>query len=301
MGGKKATPMPAIPIYQQPAPYTPAPPPTQPAVSAPTYVPPAMTAAQIGTAGADFEKTLNPYLQLGSGNPLFPSGNPLDPVDRARFEENYYQQYENPGIAQAQADLYANGQNAGSYAGGLVGSLLSNANLNKFNAGINYAQGIGNEVRANRASYLSGGPTVASQQNALDINRGMGVANLEYQKAANENAYNAGNTAGLNNYNLAANQGANQFALGAYGAASNNYNMGIQQQQNQALGLGSLGLGLLKQFGGPIGGAIGKGVSAIRGINTGGTGGGTSPGYFGSAGGNLGGLTNPYLVSGGIR
>lgn len=220
----------ASPGYTQAAPAV-----TTPAAATPTTqpqtfdqinqeVPSTLNPVQIMNEGAAAESQLPSWLQLSN------EGNPLNPAGTSAYQQNYEQQNVAPQTQQLISQLGNNGQSFGSYAGGLVGQQMASGDLQSLNAGLQYAQQYYNDQLSGRQSYFAGGPQVAANQNALAVNRGLGIANATNSaastagsNAANANSYNLG-TASLNdNYNLSNASMGNTFSTAASGQA-NNYN-----------------------------------------------------------------------------
>lgn len=204
MGSKKSAP-PMLPMYVPPAPYVAAPDPQQ-------TVPKVLNASEVMQQGLEAEKLLPQWLQLNN--------DPMNPADRAQYESNYYQQYVNPLIEQAKADIYSNGQSYGSYGGALIGQMGAQGQLDKYSAGLNYAQQLYNNALSGRQSLFSGGPGVAQTQNQIDVKRGYDLAGIQNKNAEIQNNYNLGSAQMLNNY-----------GLGNYQNAFNLYK--YQQDQNK--------------------------------------------------------------------
>jgi hypothetical protein len=245
------------PQYQQPAPYV-APPNPQ------ATVPKVLTPQQVMTNGAQVEGMLPGWLQLGT--------NPLDPSNLAQYGNNFYQQNIAPGLAEQQAADANNGQQYSSYAGGRLGQMEAQGQLEKYNAGLSYGQQLLNNQIAGRSSYFSGGPTVSTNQNNADVARGLDIANLMTQQANSQNQYNLGSSQFQNNFNMTANQGQNlynqNYATGINGFNQQNYanqlsQYGMQQDLANTRGQGALGLGMgLAKLAAPaIGSAFGAATS----------------------------------------
>ncbi|MBY0545819.1 MAG: hypothetical protein K2W95_00870 [Candidatus Obscuribacterales bacterium] len=196
----------------------------------------------------------------------------MDPAGRTQYEDDFYAQYIAPAVAQAQANAYTDGQSRGSYGGAMVGQLQAQGQLSKRQSGLDYANNLFQNQLAGRQSYFAGGPGIAQQQNQLDVNRGLGVAQMQQNNANAQNQYNLG-----------ANQDQNQFAMGLYPSTLDLYKFQQGQKAQKAYTLGSSATGLLGSFagtalGGRLGGAIGGGIGSLFG-------GGNKqqvPSYFGS-------------------
>lgn len=226
-GGGKA---PQTPIYVPPAPYV-APPDPQ------SVVPPVMSTGQIVGAGVTTENQLaskkNPGLNWLSLNNL---NGGMNPEGLAKYEANYDQTENQPAIKALSNSVYNNGQAYGSYGGAAVGAATAQGALNKYQAGLDYAQQLYNNVLQGRSSFFAGGPAIAMNQNALDVQRGLGVAGLQSQ-----------NTGMQNNYNLGAAGMQNGFNQQNFGNQMQLYAQQQQAAQNRAMGIGGLitgGLGL---------------------------------------------------------
>jgi hypothetical protein len=267
---------PTAPTYVPPAPYTQAPPVVTPPNPA-SVIPKAQTAAEIIGQANQIEGN-------GAGTSL-PSnlqlpGNPLDPAGMQPYEQYYYQQYVLPAIAQGQANLYANGQNSGSYAGGYMGQLVSAGAGQEYSAGLQYAQQAYNDLLQGRQSYYAGAPALAAQQNALGVQQGNDVAGLQLQGANMQNQYAGNNNANLNTYNLTANNNQNQFGLTNYANTLKAYEAQNQARANQLYTLGNAGAGLLSS--GPAQ-SFGSGLlSGLTGSGSSSTGTGSTGSSFGS-------------------
>ena len=239
---------------------TPTPPIFMPPPAAPTYVqptnpekivPPVMSAEQITKEGLASEALLPEFLQLRK--------DPLDPTVLKQYEDNYFAQNVAPQIANAEAQVGANGQQYSSYGGGMIGQLKAQGQLDKFNAGLNASQQAYNNLLQGRQSLYSGGIGLAQDQSNLNVQRGLGIAGLSSQNTQAENQFNS-NIYGLgsqnSNYMNSFNQQNYQNSLQAIA-------MKNQQKANTAYGIGSFGLGALQLgsslFGGGGGGAIGGG------------------------------------------
>lgn len=157
--------------------------------------------------------------------------------------------------------------------------------LNKYNAGLGYAQQLFNNQLQGRQSYYNGGPSLAIGQNAANVQRGLGVAGLQSSNAGMLNNYNLGSTGMENNYNMQSAGMHNNFDLSNYGNQLQAYGM---NQQNQANRFGAIAGGLTNIFSGGMGLFGGRG---------GGMGGG---GGLGSFGGAYNPLTNNAGGGGGI-
>lgn len=176
---------------------------------------------------AKMESMLPGWLQLSQTNPL-------DPAGRQQYEDNFQQQYINPAVAQAQAQAGADGQTYGSYAGAQIGQLQAQGQLAKSQSGLDYAQQYYNDQLQGRQSYYSGAPPIIQQQNALDVNRGLNLAQMDQS----QNQYQ-------NSYNLGTNQALNQFALSNFGNQTTYADRINTQNQNRwnaiSGGIGALG------------------------------------------------------------
>ena len=193
----------------------------------------------------------------------------MNPQGMQQYENNFYQTQVQPQLAQAQADLYANGQNSGSYSGAYMGQLAAMGALNKYNAGLGYAQQLYNNQLQGRSSYFNGGPSVAIGQNAANVQRGMGIAGLQSQNAGMLNNYNLGSAGMQNQYDLGAAGMQNNFNLSNYGNQLSAYGMNLQNQANR---FGSIAGGLTNIFSGGLGLMGGRGTAGSFG-GMGGTGG----------------------------
>lgn len=201
-----------------------------------------------------------------------------------QYGEDYYKRNIMPAIEAEKARIGLNGQQYGTPAWAMLGQMASQGQFDKFQASLGFGQQLFNNQLQGRQSYFSGGPRIAQEQNASDVNRGLGVANLLQQGANSENNYNLStaqmannfnlsNSQGLNNYNMNANQGMNNFGLNNYGNQMSQYNTDQQNSANRwysglSLGSGIAGLagkamGWLKgnpsaTLGGTVGGALSR-------------------------------------------
>lgn len=152
----------------------------------------------------------------------------------------------------------------------MAGQIQSQGVQDAFQAALGANQQEYNDVLSGRQSYLSGGPSVASAQNALDVSRGLDIAGLENQR-------NISNTGQANQYNLASAGMANNFNLNPYqnpnALAQTHYqdlfqNAGFNDSLiGGALGAGSLGLGSgIGGSSGLGGGLKGLGAGLLRGF-----------------------------------
>jgi hypothetical protein len=147
------------------------------------------------------------------------------------------------------AQNQSQGGGYGSNAAAQAGQFGAEGQQQAFQAALAANQQEYNDVLSGRQSYLSGGPSIASAQNALGVQQGLGVAGLN-------NALNIANMQGANQYNLASAGMANDFNLNPLqnpnALAQDKYNDEFQTNQfNDQLigsilgGIGSLGTGLL--------------------------------------------------------
>lgn len=294
---------PATPTYYPAPSYTaPAPqviPQYQAAPDPNSVIPQVFNANQVMQYGAEAESQLPQWLQFGDQNPL-------DPAGRSEAEQYFYQTQIAPLLAQQQASSYNSGQNSGSYAGAMAGQLAAQGALSKYQAGLDYANQLYQSQLQGRSSYYAGGPTVAAQQNAADVNRGMNVSQLQQQAANNQNNFNLGSAANQNSYGLQSAGMQNNYGLASSGAANSfglsNYQNQLQayqlQQQQQAQRFGALTGGLSTLAGGLTGikmPSFGGGYSGATSSGSG-TSGGTTLGSLGF-GGVLGGLQQNQVGS----
>lgn len=182
---------------------------------------------------------------------------PLSHEVRAPYEQNFYQQYINPQLAAAKAATSNAGQSYSSYGGARIGQLEAQGQLSKFQAGLEASQQVYNNLLAGRQSYFAGGPRIVQEQNALDVQRGLGVAGLQSQNYDSQNRFNLG-VYGIGSGNTIA---QNQFNQG-------NYRTGLEQSryQDSIAGQGLFGIGggllnLASGFGGGGGGGSAFGPS----------------------------------------
>lgn len=165
-------------------------------------------------------------------------------------------------MSQLLAQNQSQGGGYGSNAAAQAGQFGAEGQQQAFQAALAANQQEYQDVLGGRQSYLSGGPSVATGQNALDVNRGLNIASLN-------NQMNTANTAQANNYNLTSAQNANNFNLNPLqnpnALAQDKYNDEFQNNQfNDSLLLG-LGGGVASGLGGGIGGSsgLGGGLSAL--------------------------------------
>lgn len=285
MGGRKSPPAPiyyppAIPAYTPPAPYSPPPAYSPPAPYAappdpqgvvPQVSSPGQIISQANQIGGYAPGSVQPgFLQLNL--------NPSDPAQIARAEQAYRSQYVDPQVAALKAQGIAEGRGYGSYLGGEVAGAQAMGDLAAYQAGQAKLQQDYNNLLTARQSYYGNEVAVPQQQNAADVSRGQGVAQLQGANAANQNQYSLGaadaaNRYALgasnaqNEYNLQSAQGQNQYGLNAaqigstsayqnYLAQQNAYAQQQQLANQRTFGIGALGLGALQtglQYAGPIG------------------------------------------------
>lgn len=281
-----------MPQFQAPAAYTAPPDPN-------SVIPGVLSPNQVMNQGASVESQLPSWLQLNN--------NPMAPDQLGQYQDNYYQQNISPAIEQMRANLGINGQSSSSFGGAALGQLAGQGQMDKFNAGLNFAQQLfGNQVQG-RQSYFSGGPSVSQNQNQADVSRGQNVFAGQQQNANMQNQYNLDSAdmangfqsnayQGLNNYNQGANQNQNSFAMGNYGNQLGLYGQQMQNSANKTMGLGMLGLGATKLLGGGLGALYNMGSSPNFA-----TGQGSGKGYFGTMGkvqpgsaGSFGGSSIPF-------
>lgn len=212
------------------------------------------------------EALLPSWLQLTEAN----QANPLDPDVLKRYEDNYFAQNVNPAIAAAEAQIGTTGQQYSSYGGGLVGQLRSQGQLDKFSAGLGASQQAYNNLLQGRQSLYAGGIGLAQDQGNLNVQRGLGIAGIQSNNAANENQFNQG-IYGIGSQNTGY---QNSFNLNNYQNELQAIAMKNQQKANMAYGIGTLGLGFLTGGAGALSKGIGGGGASAGG------------GGIGSAGGN---------------
>lgn len=150
------------------------------------------------------------------------------------YANAFYQQQINPQIQQARADLARNGGSYGSYAGARVGQIEAEGQLAKFQAGLQAAQQVYNNTLAGRESYFNGGPKIIQTQNALDVQRGLGVAGIQSQNFDSQNDFNQG-IFGIQSGNT---QNQNDFNSRNYGSQ-----LGYQAEQNRTNAQAAAGWG----------------------------------------------------------
>lgn len=192
----------------------------------------------------------------------------MDPAGRREYESKFYQQSINPQIEQMKADMYSNGQSMGSYGGAMIGQTAAQGQLAKYQAGLDYAQQLFNDQIAGRQSYFSGGPSVASTQNAAAAQRDLAVHQLMTQQAKNYNDYQLGLSGMVNGYNIDRMGMWNNYDLGSAGM-HNNYNLSSAGMQNsfnsQNYGTQMQGYGIDSQNKNNMMGGIGSSLSSIFG------------------------------------
>jgi hypothetical protein len=253
-GGNSAGPAPQAPPYTAPPPYQNAPAYQQPDPMNSPYnqsVPQVESGAQttasalgVGNLGSS-EQNLEEYAPwLGLQNA------PMDQANMAKASNYYLQTQGYPQEAQDAANLQANGQGGSSYAGSFLGGETGMNDLNAFQAAQTVNQNNFNNQLNARQSLYSGPIGLESQQNAYDVARGLGIANLTQQGDQAQNSYNLANNQGLNSYNLGANENHNQYNQGVYGtqggifnnqvnantSRANNQNSGISSNINASIG-----------------------------------------------------------------
>lgn len=157
----------------------------------------------------------------------------------------FYQQQINPQIQQARADLSQNGGSYGSYGGARVGQIEAEGQLAKFQAGLSAAQQVYNNTLAGRESYFNGAPKIIQQQNELNVNRGLGISQIQSANYNNQNDFNQG----IYGIQAGANNNHNDFNSKNYGSQLD-YSARTQNSNN---GLGGIFGGLAQ---GIIGGII---------------------------------------------
>jgi len=219
LGSGKA---PAAPAYQ-PAPqgYQAAP----AYQNAPSYqtldfnsmVPQAATAPGIMDSGLAAEGKLTQYAPW-----LSLQNNPTSPENVQRAMRDYLQRQGLPQMAQDESNLFANGQGGSSYAGAYLGQEQAMNNLNAWNAGLAQQQADFSNVIAARNALYTQPIGMAGQQNALDVQRGLGIGSLESAQNDARNQYNLANSQNQNTYNLGNTQLRNNF-----GQAQLGYNQGL--------------------------------------------------------------------------
>lgn len=132
-----------------------------------------------------------------------------------------------------------------------------------------------NSMIQNRQSYFSGVPRIAQEQNALGIQRDLGLGGLNVQAYGDMNRYNLGATQMQNSFN----QGNYQTQVGFESAARQ---ADAQAQSNSFLGLGGLFKGGAGMLGRGIGSLFGPAGAAVG----------------GAAGSSLGGFSAPTMSYG---
>lgn len=232
-GGSKAPPAPQY-----------VPPPAAPSYVAPpdpnSVVPPAMSTKQIiqkGNYVEGFTTTDKKGKIVGQDQVpvnLRLDKDPLSHEVRAPYEDNFYQQYINPQVAQAQADASSGGQSYSSYGGAHIGQIQAQGQLAKFQAGLQAAQQVYDNTLAGRQSYFQGGPRITQEQNALDVTRGLGVAGIQSQNFGSQNNFNSD----IFRSQVMASGNQNSFNQGIYGTQSENarYSQGLGVQRANGFG-----------------------------------------------------------------
>lgn len=104
----------------------------------------------------------------------------------------YYQNQINPLIEQAKAAVAKNGGSYGSYGGARIGQIEAQGQMDKYQAGLAAAQQVFNNKIQGRESYFNGAPKIVQTQNALDVQRGLGVAGIQSQNYDSQNDFNQG-------------------------------------------------------------------------------------------------------------
>lgn len=236
---------PSLPQYVPPPAYQPASY-TAPVAPDPSQIPQVLTPKQVMTQGAQVEGMLPAWLQLTT--------NPLDPSNLEQYGNNYYQQNIAPVLEAEKANAYSSGQIYGSYAGGRLGQMEAQGQLDKYNAGLSYGSQLLNNQIAGRQSYFTGGPQVATNQNNANVARGLGLFNAQNDYNMNSanmaNQFNLESSKGLNAYKLGVSELQNNFSLKNFQNAMDAYNANLQAGANLGTALGGAG------------GFIGRGIGA---------------------------------------
>jgi len=108
------------------------------------------------------------------------------------YANYYFQNNINPLIEQAKATVAKNGGSYGSYGGARIGQIEAQGQMDKYQAGLQAAQQVFNNTIAGRESYFNGAPKIVQTQNALDVQRGLGVAGIQSQNYDSQNDFNQG-------------------------------------------------------------------------------------------------------------
>jgi len=214
----------------------------------------------------------------------------MNPQLLGQYGDNYFNQNVAPVMAALQSKLTQNGQQYGSFGGAALGQAAAQGAQDKFGAGLGFAQQLfGNQLQG-RTSYFNGGPRVASEQNQMDVNRGLVVARLQQQGAYAQNNYNM-NSAGMqNNFNMNNSNAMNNYNMGNAGMRNNyglnNYGNQMQQYNQQKENSFNKGYGALGIAKGPFG--LASGGMGYLNSNPGATLGNTVGSAFGNVGRFLG-------------
>jgi hypothetical protein len=107
--------------------------------------------------------------------------------------------------------------------------------MDKYQAGLAAAQQVFNNTIAGRDSYFKGAPRIVQEQNALDVNRGLGVAGIQSQNYDSQNDFNQG-IFGIESNN---NNSHNDFNRGIYDSQLDYTAEQNRTNSQSALGWGS--------------------------------------------------------------
>jgi len=162
------------------------------------------------------------------------TGDPLSHEVVHPYADYFYQTQINPQIKAAEAAVAKNGGSYGSYGGARIGQIQAQGELEKYQAGLAAAQQVFNNKIAGRQSYWQGAPRVVQEQNALDVQRGIGVAGLQSQNYDSQNDFNMG-IFGIESNN---NNSHNDFNRGIYDTQTDYAIAQNQQRQQNAGGWG---------------------------------------------------------------
>lgn len=226
---------------------------TQPITTLPSQMeptaPPALSPAQLVDQGLGQEQQLaSAGLNVDNSNPIFGQSAAQDYANKF-FDYAIQPQMGGAAIQQYMRGALGDGTNMGNstVGGAFLGTLASQGAKEAFFAGQDFRNSEINNLLNRRQSFFSNDVGLAQQQNALDINRSLGLNN---DRTARLNMMNnaQSNAAGIYGNLMNAQLGADQF--------SNQQQMFMQAQRGQALG---------NLAGGLLGGAFGLGNTLLKG------------------------------------
>ena len=220
--------------------------PTAPA-AAPAYTPPPNYQAevpQVASAGqlmSQANQLENPNNTSSSWMPslsLDPNVNPIaSQADQQAYANAAYDTQLAPQLASEQTALQQQGRDNSSFGGAELGQMLAQANTQKTLYGQQYYTNALNNLMNARQSFTQGSYNPAETQSNANVQRGLGVAQIEQNANQNQNQYNLGAT-----------QAANQVygtQASLYGTANQlplqSYKLGLQQQEDTTKMWGGIG------------------------------------------------------------